>query len=301
MQRSAHSSAPSLLSAATSCIKSSTCDNGGPLACLGSSIGKVTASAAQKTFADDYCASCSVVSGDVCTTAFYPAEGVPGVGVLLLPFGDGLVSAVDEACTTSKLGKTVCQSSFSTCVGVEAAKALAQSISVDSASCLVDAIKTGIASAGSGGDGGATEGGPGTTDGGTPGEDGGVTCNALVNSAPTIVSEDVTGTAPAPTGGTIADGTYYLQNVKNYGPAMGPISFKDTLVFSEGNKYEIIFLDDVATEPSTESAVFTAAGSTFTRSFTCPTKGETRVRQYSANAATFTLFVDKLVYQYTKQ
>src|SRR6185436_16010275 len=79
---------PSLLDAATACIKTSTCDNGGPLACLGSSIGKVKASAPQQTFATNYCGNCSVVSGEACTTAFYPAEGVPGLGVLLLPFGD---------------------------------------------------------------------------------------------------------------------------------------------------------------------------------------------------------------------
>jgi hypothetical protein len=285
---------PSLLEAATACIKSSSCDNGGPLSCLGRSIGKVKASAPQQAFATHYCEGCSVVPGEACTTAFYPTEGVPGLGVLLLPFGDGIVTAVDEACTSSKLGKTACQSSFSTCVGIQAAKSLAQTLSVDTASCLVSSIQAGIANAGAG-DGGAAE------DGGEAGTgDGGAACNTLANTAPTIVSENITGTAPVPAGGTIAEGTYYLLSVKNYGAAIPDTSFKDTLAFSNGTQYDVSFMEEGVAEPTRESAIFTAAGTTFTRSFTCP-KGETRVRQYTATDKTFTLFSSGVVFLYTKQ
>src|SRR5262249_37817993 len=58
---------PTLLDAATTCAKSSECSNA--LSCLGSSLGDVKPSAAQQKLAEDYCASCSVVGGDACTSA----------------------------------------------------------------------------------------------------------------------------------------------------------------------------------------------------------------------------------------
>ena len=291
---------PSLLSAATTCMKSATCDGGGPLSCLGSSLGAITPTTAQQTFAQDYCDSCSVISGDTCTGAFYPSGGAHGLGTLLLPFGDSLVSAVDGDCTSSSLGKTACQASFSTCVSASAAKALATSISVDSASCLVKSIQAGIANIGTGDGGAASDGGMTLDEGG--GGDGGAACNNVANAAPTIALENLTGTAPAPAGGTIADGTYYLLSLRNYGAPYADTTVKETLVFAGGNHYDDVTLFEGDTSPTTESAVYTALGTTYTRSFTCPSQ-PARGRSYTATANTFTAYDETgtLLWGYVRQ
>ena len=152
---------PSILDSAKSCVVQTTCGSD-PLGCIGKSLAKATPSAAQTKLADDYCDSCSVVGGEACKTAFFGNASVPGLAIALLPFGDGPVRAVDEACTKSALGKTACQAAFSTCLGATTTKFLATSISVDAAKCLLDGIKNGISAAGrdgkdgGGGDGSAT-------------------------------------------------------------------------------------------------------------------------------------------------
>ena len=146
--------APSILESAKSCVEQTACGSD-PLGCIGKSLGTATPSAAQTKLANDYCDSCSVVGGEACKKAFFGTASVPGLAIALLPFGDGPVGAVDEACTKSVLGKTACQAAFSTCVGATTTKFLATSISVDTAKCLLDGIKNGISTAGkdAGGDG----------------------------------------------------------------------------------------------------------------------------------------------------
>ena len=153
---------PSVLTEATSCIQASTCGSD-PLACVGKSLTALTPSAAQTKLATDFCESCASVGGDACQTAFFGSGKVPGLGVALLPFGDSPVAAIGEACTSNALGKVACQAAFSSCVGLNASKALSQTITVDSAKCLLTGIKDGLAGGGGGGgDGGG--GGEGCTD-----------------------------------------------------------------------------------------------------------------------------------------
>ncbi|HSO40844.1 MAG TPA: C2 domain-containing protein [Labilithrix sp.] len=148
---------PSVLDGAKSCVEQTAC-GGDPLACLGKALGNAKPSAAQTKLATDYCASCSVVGGDACTTAFFGTASVPGLAFALLPFGDAPLDAVDSACTKSALGKTACQAAFTTCLGATTTKFLATSISADSAKCLVDGIKAGVSGLGkdSGSDGSAS-------------------------------------------------------------------------------------------------------------------------------------------------
>ena len=143
---------PSVLDGAKSCVEQTACGSD-PLACLGKALGNAKPSAAQTKLATDYCASCSVVSGDACTTAFFGTASVPGLAFVLLPFGDGPLEAVDSSCTKSALGKTACQAAFTTCLGATTTKFLAKTISVDSAKCLLDGITAGSKPSGDGGKG----------------------------------------------------------------------------------------------------------------------------------------------------
>jgi hypothetical protein len=149
-------SAP-VLDAATTCVQQTACGSD-PLGCLGKALGSAETTAAQTKLATDYCDSCSVVGGEACKTAFFGTASVPGLAFALLPFGDGLLEAIDSDCTSSALGKTACQSAFSTCLSATTTKFLATSISVDSAKCLIDGIKDGVSNLGTGGEGGTASG-----------------------------------------------------------------------------------------------------------------------------------------------
>jgi hypothetical protein len=150
---------PSALEGAMTCLQGASCD-GDPLACLGKALLDLEPTAAQTKFAESFCESCATVGGDACLTAFFGAGDVPGLGVALLPFGGELLTAIDAACTSNRLGKTACQAAFSGCVGVTATKVLAETLSIDAATCVVTAIKDGL-----GGDGDADGGGDGDGDG----------------------------------------------------------------------------------------------------------------------------------------
>ena len=162
---------PSVLTAATACIQATGCGKD-PLTCVGKSLTALTPSAAQTKLATDFCASCASVGGDTCEKAFFGSGKVPGLGFALLPFGDAPIAAIDEACTSSSLGKVACQAAFSSCVSANASKVLAQSITVSSAKCLLTGIKDGLA----GGGGGGADGGGGTDGGGGEGCEGCAGC-----------------------------------------------------------------------------------------------------------------------------
>jgi hypothetical protein len=85
---------------------------------------------------------------------------VPGVGVALLPFGEKPLEAVEESCTSNKLGKTACQAAFSTCLTTTATKVLVESVSADAVKCVLTGIKDGVTGAGS-----SSSGGSGTSSG----------------------------------------------------------------------------------------------------------------------------------------
>jgi hypothetical protein len=137
---------PSVLDGATSCLKTAACDTN-PLSCLGGAIANITPTDAQTGLEDAYCTSCSSAPADACKKAFFGASGTPGVGAVLLPFGDEPLSAVKDSCTSNKLGKTACTGAFSTCLTTEATKVLVQSISSDAVTCVLGGIKDGMGAA----------------------------------------------------------------------------------------------------------------------------------------------------------
>jgi hypothetical protein len=86
------------------------------------------------------------------------------------------------------------------------------------------------------------------------GASGAVGCNALVNSAPVIQEVAMRGTAPAPVGGTITDGTYYETSYLSYTgtstPMQSTVSHKLTAKIA-GNEFQAVFQDETATEQRT--------------------------------------------------
>lgn len=145
---------PTILAGAARCMEATACGTE-PLSCLGAALGSATQTAAQTSLATSYCDSCSVKGGEVCTTAFFGSDDVPGLASLLLPFGDGPLQEVESSCTSNKLGKTVCQTGFSTCLTATTTSYLAKTISAGSAKCLLEGIAAGAKSSGDAGkDGG---------------------------------------------------------------------------------------------------------------------------------------------------
>jgi hypothetical protein len=154
---------PSVLTAATACIEQASCGED-PLVCLGKAIGEVEPTEAQDRLAGSFCESCSPVSGAACKTAFFGNGSTPGLGIALLPFGEKPLSAVEESCTSNRLGKTACQAAFSTCLTATATKVLVESVSTDAVKCVFNGVKDGLSgssgssgsSGGSGGSGGSS-------------------------------------------------------------------------------------------------------------------------------------------------
>src|SRR5262249_46324879 len=160
--------------------------------------------------------------------------------------------AVDTGCTSSSFGKTACQAKFSSCAELELGKALAQSVSTDTATCLVDAIKAG-ASAATSSDGGGTGSEGGTGDGG-----GGAGTN-IPNTGSFVAAQSVTGTFPTPTGGTVMPGTYTLTSVAVYsGTVTGTL--KRTIKFGTSSLEEVSDYNDGM--PERTSGIYIASGTT---------------------------------------
>ena len=94
-----------------------------------------------------------------------------------------------------------------------------------------------------------------------------------------------TGTIPAMTGGTIADGTYVLTERLDFSGGTCACTTHTKLVFSDGGtKLEGIF----RTEPEADkiyAATVSTSGTTMTWNFTCPAT-MTLLRQYTATATT---------------
>jgi hypothetical protein len=173
---------PSLLTAATACLEASPCEGGDPLACIGTSLGKIEPTEAQARFATSFCDGCSVAPGAACETAFFGTGSSPGLGVGLLPFGDEPLSRVEEACTSNKLGKTACQTAFSTCLTATATKYLVESVSTDVVACVFRGVEEGVSRAKTGGDG--------TSGGGGGGGDGCVGCAGCCQDGQCLAGTD---------------------------------------------------------------------------------------------------------------
>jgi hypothetical protein len=154
-----------------------------------------------------------------------------------------------------------------------------------------DALADGAA-ASDGGDAGsvendATSDAPSTAD---AARDASQACNALGNAAPPVTIQQVASAPPAPAGGTVADGTYFMTDVSIYtgsnGPS-GPSGTAQTTIQVSGSTIQVVS----SGQPMTRTVMLATSGSTFTSTDTCPDATVTH-GSYSATATTFLIFLD---------
>lgn len=113
----------------------------------------------------------------------------------------------------------------------------------------------------------------GPTDDATSGQDSGGECNALTNTASDVQITDDTGAIPTGTGGTIADGTYHLTEVRAYqGSPLKGIVFKQSAVISGGGKHAEIVANDSDKPEFHESDTLAPSGAAITVTQTCTTE-----------------------------
>jgi hypothetical protein len=131
------------------------------------------------------------------------------------------------------------------------------------------------------------DGGAGGSSGADGGSDATTACNTLVDTAPMVTTENVGSPPPVLTGGTIADGTYFLTALTVYtgdGGAAGPGGSNSTTIEVDGTTIQIAMMG----ANGTATEMVTTSGSSFTDTRTCPAPA-TRMGAYSATATTFTV------------
>jgi hypothetical protein len=124
----------STLDGARDCLDSGVC---GVSACLTRAQKGAQKSDAHTQLASDYCSSCAPSVADCEASFFDKTKKLPGV--LVLPYGDSVVSAIDQQCT----GSTGCAAKFTQCVHDVAAQSVGDALDPDTAQCVLDAFGKG--------------------------------------------------------------------------------------------------------------------------------------------------------------
>jgi hypothetical protein len=120
-------------------------------------------------------------------------------------------------------------------------------------------------------------------------------CNDLVLDAPAFVLHSDPGAAPAATGGTIVDGTYFVTGATMYGQSLSDLPFGRHKAQISGSTWQEV--ESVDSEPGgvnpDEHRTFslTSTGTSLTLSRSCPSGSETAVLQYSAEGSRLTVYV----------
>jgi hypothetical protein len=109
-------------------------------------------------------------------------------------------------------------------------------------------------------------------------------CNQVMNVGTVVNATCVTGSPPAMTGGTIADGTYVLVSATAYATTCSgvtlPTGGPTTVVFAAGCEQSI----DVT--GGAQTYTWTTSGSTLTTNEVCPGAGTVENIPYTATATT---------------
>jgi hypothetical protein len=140
--------------------------------------------------------------------------------------------------------------------------------------------------------GGSSSSSSSSGDSGPTVNDGGA-CNTLVNAAPESTIETVKGNAPAATGGTITDGTYFQTKFVIYDPTSNasppePGGLKATLKITGKTMDLVLDLGDGENKTFTES--FTTNGTAVDRVLSCPKVGDDLKAVYSVAGNELVLF-----------
>lgn len=115
-------------------------------------------------------------------------------------------------------------------------------------------------------------------------------CNFIANSAAQIQIRRLMQQPPAPTGGTIVDGTYQLVADDIYMPSMPPDVLGDARGTMQiaGSAMELVHAQDLG-EDTRSSSTFVTNNTAITFSQTCPTVNDLSWDFYSATADSLTM------------
>jgi hypothetical protein len=121
-------------------------------------------------------------------------------------------------------------------------------------------------------------------------------CNALQLDAPAVGLTYDTAAPPAPMGGAIADGTYFLTTQLVYETASGPtFPLGRSKVTIAGPLWHEVYGDpepnSVNPDKRTTSTMI-ATGTSLTLTRTCPSAGQPEITTYTADATRLTLFIE---------
>ena len=133
---------PSTLEGAKNCMQSGVC---GVANCLARGQTVSTPSNAHATLARNFCAYCAPDIED-CKALFY-ARGAKLPGTLVLPYGEKVALAVDNACT----GGPTCRVGFSECATETIARTVTEALDAELGSCVVSSLRNDDGSTGPGG------------------------------------------------------------------------------------------------------------------------------------------------------
>jgi hypothetical protein len=118
----------STVSAAKDCLESGIC---GVASCMSRAQKGATPTAAHKKLAENFCTFCAPNLAD-CTATFYK-RGSKSAGLAVLPYGEAVVKAVDDACT----GNDGCQAQFTTCAASVIQEKVSELLDAATADCVV--------------------------------------------------------------------------------------------------------------------------------------------------------------------
>jgi hypothetical protein len=119
-------------------------------------------------------------------------------------------------------------------------------------------------------------------------------CNDLLLDAPPYVLTSAPGAAPAPTGGSIVDGTYFVTGATMYGQSFPDLPFGRHKVQISGASWQDAEGEsepDGVNPDRYSTFSLTSAGTSLTLSRSCPAGSETMNLTYSAEEGRLTVFV----------
>ena len=142
---------------------------------------------------------------------------------------------------------------------------------------------------GTAGEGGAPDGGVGPGGAGGAGAEGGAgteECSDLVNTATPIPETQMTGTVPAPMGGTLVPGTYRMTAWEVYPPETVDTNRMRAITgrFNADNALDVVGAEGAQTQRF--SGTWATAGVVLTLTPTCPQVGMADVTAYTATSTT---------------